>query len=360
MGCGGSKAATVDAKKKPDAASKTKTDAIKAAEEKDQKNTDSTPNNNNNNTSNSTSNPPPPSAPAVGGPDVLLDDDDIDLDALDPIAVAELEAMDAELGDLDQDTLNTSLNEAGGGGLSMKQEQDEGTLKERAKSMGLHFKGLLLEFAFPPIIFSGVSGSGKRTLANRLVKDFPDYFGVAVGHTTRPPREAEQDGKDYYFVSKEKFEDLKKIEKFVQTTDIFGQQYGVTREAIEAVGKSGKICVMNMEIEGVVHLKENQEISKYKPRYVLVVPPSTDELDRRLKARGDAEDTIEAKKEKLEKYQKIAEDASYWNLVVLNDNIDESYEKVKSFVETDKLGEKGADEFETNLDGDDEGEEVVE
>eukprot|EP00126_Sphaerothecum_destruens_P002018 Sdes_comp15466_c0_seq1m4369 len=266
-----------------------------------------------------TEQPPQIEIPDIHKDPLEDDDSDLDLDALDPAALAELEQMESSLRKISNNELKISMEHI--------------SKHERAISMGSAYKGMSLEFAFPPVVISGVSGSGKRTLAKRIVQDYPDIFGVAIGHTTRKPRENEKNGADYYFVDHSVMEELIKGNKFVQTTSIFGNTYGVTRAAIEDVGKAGKICVMNMEIEGVISVKDSKDISSYKPRYILVCPPSVAELDRRLNARGDAADTIEDKKLKLANYQKYAERTSYWDLVIINENLDIAYDQLKGFLQ---------------------------
>ena len=103
-----------------------------------------------------------------------------------------------------------------------------------------------------PIVLCGPSGVGKRTLTNRLLKEFPHIFGLSVSHTTRKPRAGEENGTHYYFVSKAEMESLIEQGQFIETMKLFGQMYGISFKAIDQVTEQGKICILDLEFD--VHL----------------------------------------------------------------------------------------------------------
>jgi hypothetical protein len=100
-----------------------------------------------------------------------------------------------------------------------------------------------------PLILCGPKGVGKRTLSKRLLKHYPNMFGLCISHTTRPPRTGEEDGVHYHFVTKKEMRHMIEEEKFLQVASFFGNMYGYSTEAIETVAEEGKVGIMELEIE---------------------------------------------------------------------------------------------------------------
>ncbi|ORY44358.1 hypothetical protein BCR33DRAFT_716912, partial [Rhizoclosmatium globosum] len=132
-----------------------------------------------------------------------------------------------------------------------------------------------------PIVLCGPSGAGKRTLTNRLLKDFPHIYGCSVSHTTRKPRIGEEQGTHYHFVSRAEMEAMVEEGKFAEVVTLFGCMYGTSMEAIDKVTEEGKVCIMDLEIEGVLALKR----SHLKPLYIFITVPSLEVLKNRLENR---------------------------------------------------------------------------
>ncbi|CAG2193232.1 E2.7.4.8 [Mytilus edulis] len=129
--------------------------------------------------------------------------------------------------------------------------------------------------SFRPIVISGPSGGGKSTLLTRLFKEFPDCFAFSVSHTTRNPRAGEQDGKDYFFVTRPDFEALMAENGFLEHAEFSGNRYGTSKKAVEDIQKTGRICILDVEVNGVKNIKKTD----FNARYVFVKPPSIDVLD---------------------------------------------------------------------------------
>lgn len=100
-----------------------------------------------------------------------------------------------------------------------------------------------------PIVVSGPSGSGKSTLLKRLFDAYPDRFGFSVSHTTRSPRPGEQEGKDYYFVTKDEFHKLVTENGFIEHAKFGSNFYGTSKKAVEDVAKRGQTCILDIEME---------------------------------------------------------------------------------------------------------------
>ncbi|KAI9352294.1 hypothetical protein DFJ73DRAFT_830474 [Zopfochytrium polystomum] len=132
-----------------------------------------------------------------------------------------------------------------------------------------------------PIVLCGPNGVGKRTLTSRLLNEFPHIFGLSVSHTTRKPRPGEENGVHYHFVSKEEMTAMIDEGKFIEVVSLFGYMYGTSTDAIDKVTEEGKVCIMDLEIEGVLALRRTH----LKPRYVFITVPTLEILQDRLKGR---------------------------------------------------------------------------
>ena len=180
------------------------------------------------------------------------------------------------------------------------------------------------------IVISAPSGAGKDTVVKELMKNNPDERWVSVSATSRAPREGEQEGVDYYYLSKEEFE--QKIEEgyFLEYTNYAGNYYGTPKEYIEKKVNKGIDVILIIEIEGAANIK------KLIPEavFIFIMPPSLKELVRRLKKRG-TEDNEKILKRFHAAYQEINEVTKY-NYVVVNDKLEDAVNKVESILNAEK------------------------
>eukprot|EP01059_Diplonema_ambulator_P027690 TRINITY_DN4614_c0_g1_i2.p2 TRINITY_DN4614_c0_g1~~TRINITY_DN4614_c0_g1_i2.p2 ORF type:complete len:332 (+),score=107.56 TRINITY_DN4614_c0_g1_i2:2183-3178(+) len=132
------------------------------------------------------------------------------------------------------------------------------------------------------VVVCGPSGVGKGTLLAKLFKEFPDSFGFSVSHTTRGPRPGEVDGKDYFFTTNEEIEKMIADNQFVEYANVHGNYYGTSKAAVEAVQKQGKICVLDIDVQGA----QKVAVAGIPFVGIFVKPPSAEELERRLRGRG--------------------------------------------------------------------------
>uniref|UniRef100_A0A5K1JS84 Guanylate kinase n=1 Tax=Ganoderma boninense TaxID=34458 RepID=A0A5K1JS84_9APHY len=176
-----------------------------------------------------------------------------------------------------------------------------------------------------PLVISGPSGVGKSTLLKRLFADYPDKFGFSVSHTTRSPRAGEVDGKDYHFVSQEKFKDLISQAAFIEYAQFSGNFYGTSFMTVGDIQKSGRRCLLDIEAQGVRQVKATD----LNPVYLFVSPPSLAELRARLQGRGTETEAAVAKRlaTALKEVEYAKEGAH--DLVIVNEDLDRAYEKFR-------------------------------
>ena len=180
------------------------------------------------------------------------------------------------------------------------------------------------------IIISGPSGAGKGTICKRLVDEMKDVR-LSVSMTSRSPRGSEQEGVEYYFVSKEEFEEKIKNEQFLEYAIVHNNQYyGTPRAHIENDLNKGINVILEIDIQGALKIQEKIK----EALFIFIVPPSLEILKERLIKRN-----TETKDKILERfktaYKEINEYKKY-NYIVVNDKIDLAVDKVKSIIKAEK------------------------
>lgn len=182
------------------------------------------------------------------------------------------------------------------------------------------------------IILSSPSGAGKSTLARRL-RVWDESIRFSVSATTRAPRDGEVDKKDYYFVSEEQFRRFVAEKEMLEHAQVFGNYYGSPREPVERAIEDGRDILFDIDWQGA------QQISKSTlSQHVLsifLLPPSIDELKRRLVSRGqDSAETI------TRRMEKSWDEISHWDgydYVIINDELTETEQKLKSIIVAERL-----------------------
>ncbi|KAI9829747.1 MAG: hypothetical protein M1819_005984 [Sarea resinae] len=156
--------------------------------------------------------------------------------------------------------------------------------------------------------------------------------------TTRSPRAGEQDGREYNFVTRETFEKLIQEGGFIEHAQFGGNYYGTSTKAVAEVADRGRICVLDIEMEGVKQIAR----TSLRPRFLFLAPPSLAELERRLRARGtETEDSLQKRLKQAEVEMKYAsEEGSVHEKIVVNDDLDTAYREVEEFIFGGKDGEK--------------------
>lgn len=172
------------------------------------------------------------------------------------------------------------------------------------------------------IIFSAPSGSGKTTIVHRLLSRYPQ-LEFSISATSRAPRGTERDGVDYYFLTPEAFAQAVAEQRFVEWEEVYkGTCYGTLRSEVERIWKKGHVIVFDVDVMGGINLKH---IFGADACSVFIMPPSIEELRRRLEGRGtDAPEVIERR---VAKAQFELTKAPEFDHVVMNDRLEEAVEK---------------------------------
>mmetsp|Transcript_23932 Transcript_23932/g.48407 ORF Transcript_23932/g.48407 Transcript_23932/m.48407 type:complete len:281 (+) Transcript_23932:111-953(+) len=176
-----------------------------------------------------------------------------------------------------------------------------------------------------PLVICGCSGVGKGTLIDLIRKKYPDQFGFSVSHTTRKPREGEIDGVHYNFITIEEIHKAIEDGKFLEYAEVHGNYYGTSLEAVQNVQKEGKICILDIDVQGV----QNVKTSGLDAFYVFIAPPSMKELEKRLRGRGT--ETEEAVLKRLGNARKEVDyglGEGNFDKIFNNDDIDRTLEEM--------------------------------
>ncbi len=188
----------------------------------------------------------------------------------------------------------------------------------------LHRRGLMF-------ILSSPSGAGKTTLSRMLLAS-DEEIALSVSATTRPPREGEVDGKDYHFVSDKEFDRLVEEDGFYEWAHVFGRRYGTPKGQIREGLKRGQDFLFDIDWQGTQQLYQKDQQDTVS---VFILPPSLDELHRRLTARAlDSEEVVRGRMERAR--AEISHWAEY-DYVVINDNVDECFAKVREILHAERM-----------------------
>ena len=177
------------------------------------------------------------------------------------------------------------------------------------------------------VIFSAPSGSGKTTIVRELLKRF-DCFEFSISATSRQPRGAEQNGVDYYFLTNEEFKERIARDEFVEWEEVYqGTCYGTLKSEMERIWNMGKVIIFDVDVMGGISLKR---LFGDDACSMFIMPPSIEELERRLRGRGtDAEEVIQKRVAKAEfEISKAPE----FDHVVVNDKLEDAVEEAAGII----------------------------
>lgn len=177
-------------------------------------------------------------------------------------------------------------------------------------------------------IFSAPSGSGKTSILKPILEKLKNRFGFSISATTRSPREGERDGVDYYFISAEKMREHIAKEDFLEWEEVYpGKYYGTYKSELERIWQQGKYVIFDIDVKGGVNIKN---ILKNQACSIFIMPPSMEELERRLRNRNtESEDTL---KERLSRAEMEISLSDNFDFVVCNDDLDKAIERVEEII----------------------------
>ena len=175
------------------------------------------------------------------------------------------------------------------------------------------------------IVVSGFSGAGKGTLMKQMVRCYENY-ALSVSMTTRMPRPGEEEGKEYFFVSKEEFEDRISRDGLIEYANYCDHYYGTPREYVERQLERGKDVILEIEIQGALKVKR-----KFPTAVLMfVMPPSVSELKKRLEGRGT--ESPEVIKRRLSRAGEEADGIENYDFIVINDKLEECVEQMHGLI----------------------------
>ncbi|XP_024966479.1 guanylate kinase 2-like isoform X2 [Cynara cardunculus var. scolymus] len=180
-----------------------------------------------------------------------------------------------------------------------------------------------------PIVISGPSGVGKGTLINLLMKEFPTKFGFSVSHTTRAPREKEQNRVHYHFTKRSVMEEEIKAGKFLEFAAVHGNLYGTSIEAVDVVADAGKRCILDIDVQGARSVRD----SSLEAIFIFVCPPSFEELEKRLRARGtETEEQIQKRLRNAKAELEQGNSPGLFDHILVNNDLEACYEQLKNIL----------------------------
>ena len=195
--------------------------------------------------------------------------------------------------------------------------------KREDENLALKGKGML-------VVLSGPSGSGKDTVLEKL-KESDFSFDKTISATTRAMRDGEKDGVDYYFIDKNTFEEKIKNQEFLEYTVYNDNYYGTPRSEVERHIDKGGCILLKIEVEGAGNIRKAMPESLS----IFIIPPSMEELERRLRGRGT--ETEESFKKRFEAAKDELSRANEYDYVVINDDVDLCAKQISQILDSEKL-----------------------
>src|SRR5712692_4170358 len=183
-------------------------------------------------------------------------------------------------------------------------------------------------------IISAPSGSGKSTLVNEVRRTVPG-LEFSISYTTRKPRGTEQNGCEYFFVTRQQFEEMIRQGEFLEHADVFGNYYGTARHFLDQAKKDGKDLLLDIDVQGAEQIKRKLPDAVS----IFILPPNRSELEQRLRKRSqDAEQVIQrrldAATREIENYEK-------YDYILVNDRLEDSVETLNAILLSERLGRAG-------------------
>ncbi len=183
------------------------------------------------------------------------------------------------------------------------------------------------------IVLAAPSGAGKTTLAHKLLARAPE-LKFSISYTTRPPRETEVQGEDYFFVSEDEFGEMRANDAFLECAEVFDHWYGTSQEYIQSLLDQGRSVLLEIDWQGAAQVRSRRPDAVS----VFIMPPSRDELERRLRGRRtDSEEVIQRR------LRQALSDMAHWSefdYVIINDDLDKATAELADIVSTGRAANR--------------------
>ncbi|MDP1627795.1 guanylate kinase [Parvibaculum sp.] len=190
--------------------------------------------------------------------------------------------------------------------------------------IAVHRRGLML-------VLSSPSGAGKTTLSRRLLDSDPE-IEMSVSATTRKPRPGEVEGKDYFFLGTEDFGIMRNRGEFLESAKVFGNYYGTPRKPVEAALARGRDVLFDIDWQGTQQLDETAPEDLVK---VFILPPSAQELEKRLERR--AQDPAEVVAARMAKASDEISHYQEYEYIIINDDVDKAFAELQAVLRAERL-----------------------
>lgn len=190
------------------------------------------------------------------------------------------------------------------------------------------------------IIISSPSGAGKSTLCKMIVQNDP-LIRLSVSATTRKKRPQEIAGQHYHFVNREKFIQMKNNQEFLESAEVFDNFYGTPKKSVDDALNNGHCVLFDIDWQGARQIKEKFSIDQIVSIFIL--PPSIQELERRLRAR--AQDPKEIVQARMQEARNEISHYEEYDFTVVNDDLNSSYQKIRSIIEAKRVARQNPDDL---------------
>lgn len=180
------------------------------------------------------------------------------------------------------------------------------------------------------IVVSGPAGVGKGTIVRNMMENDPNFV-ISISATSRVPRANEIEGKNYYFKTREQFEEMIKNEDLIEWVEYCGNYYGTPRDLVCSEIEKGNVVILEIEVDGALNVK------RLFPDCVLcfIIPPDFSELEKRLRGRGtDTEESINKRLKRAKDEFKYMENYDY---LILNDSIENAAQRFFNIVQAEQM-----------------------
>ena len=180
------------------------------------------------------------------------------------------------------------------------------------------------------VIISGFSGAGKGTVVKKMMADY-DCYALSISATTRSPRPGETNGKEYFFKTKEEFEELIAQDALYEYAQYVSNYYGTPKAYVQEQLQAGKDVILEIEVQGALNVKEKNP----EALLLFITPPTAEELRNRLVGRGT--ETMEVINDRKNRAAEEAKFMNRYDYLVINDNLDACVEEVHQLIQREHL-----------------------